>query len=116
MGDQPPLTYSTINMTHKDYYQQYVAIREKEVRALNETMRNRIDKEFHWAADFPYVKADLSNCDGHLEAKVMAVKYPITPHSGILIMLDEDHEYYEVGYTDLLFGDIDAILDALPEE
>ena|GEM_PF-2211001 len=40
----------------------------------------------------------------------------VTPHSGILIMPDEDHEYYEVGYTDLLYGDIDAILDALPEE
>jgi hypothetical protein len=103
-------------MTHEDYFQQYVAIREKEVRALNETMRNRLDREFHWAADFPYGTADLSNCDGLLEAKVMAVKFPVTPHSGILIMPDEDPEYYEVGYTDLLFGDIDAILDALPED
>ena len=31
-------------------------------------------------------------------------------------MPEEDHEYYEVGYTDLLYGDIDAILDALAEE
>ena len=23
-------------------------------------------------------------------------------------MPEEDHEYYEVGYTDLLYGDIDA--------
>ncbi len=83
---------------------------------MNETMRNRLDREFHWAADFPYGTADLSNCDGLLEAKVMAVKFPVTPHSGILIMPDEDPEYYEVGYTDLLFGDIDAILDALPED
>ncbi len=103
-------------MRHEDNYQQYVTIRKKEAKALNETMRNRIDREFHWSADFPYVTADLSNCDGHLEAKVMAVKFPVTPHSGILIMPDEDHEYYEVGYTDLLYGDIDAILDALPEE
>lgn len=103
-------------MTHEDYFQQYVAIREKEVRALNETMRNRLDREFHWAADFPYGTADLSNCDVLLESKVMAVKFPVTPHSGILIMPDEDPEYYEVGYTDLLFGDIDAILDALPED
>lgn len=103
-------------MRHENYYQQYVTIRKKEVKALNETMRNRIDREFHWSADFPYITAYLSNCDGHLEAKVMAVKFPVTPHSGILIMPDEDHEYYEVGYTDLLYGDIDAILDALPEE
>ena len=103
-------------MRHEDYYQQYVTIRKKEVKALNETMRNRIDREFHWSADFPYVTADLSNCDGHLDAKVMAVKYPVTPHSGILIMLNEDNKYYEVGYNDLQFGDIDGILDALPKE
>ena len=34
-------------MRHEDYYQQYVTIRKKEVKALNETMRNRIDREFH---------------------------------------------------------------------
>jgi hypothetical protein len=50
-----------------------------------------------------------------MDAKVMAVKYPITHDSGILIMPDEDNEYYEVGYCDLQFGDIDGILDALPE-
>lgn len=46
----------------------------------------------------------------------MAVKYPITLSSGILIMPDEDNEYYEVGYNDIQFGDIDGILDKLPEE
>lgn len=103
-------------MIHEDFLQQYVAIQQKESRALNDTMRNRTDKEYHWYADFPYVTAELSNCDGHLDAKVMAVKHPITPHGGILIMPDEDNEYYEVGYLDIQFGDIDGILDALPEE
>lgn len=46
----------------------------------------------------------------------MAVKFPITAHSGILIMPDEDNEYYEIGWNDVQFGDIDTILDALPEE
>ena len=45
----------------------------------------------------------------------MAVRYPVTPHSGILIMPSEDNEYYEIGYHDLQFGDIDGILDALLE-
>lgn len=44
----------------------------------------------------------------------MAVKYPVSEHSGILIMPDEDHQYYEIGYNDILFGDFDEILDALP--
>jgi hypothetical protein len=65
-------------------------------------------------SDFPYVIAQFSSCDGHLDSKVMAVKYPVSEHSCILIMPDEDHQYYEVGYNDILFGDIDGILDALP--
>ena len=103
-------------MQHQDFYHQYATIQEEEVRALNEALRNRTDKEFHWYADFPYVIAGLSTCDGHVDAKVMAVKYPVTPSSGILIMPDEDNEYYEVGYNDIQFGDIDGILNELPEE
>ncbi len=103
-------------MKHEDFLQQYVAIQLREVHALNETMRNRTDKEYHWQTDFPYVTAILSNCDGHMDAKVMAVKYPVTHDNGILIMPNEDNAYYEVGYCDLQFGDIDGILDALPEE
>ena len=44
----------------------------------------------------------------------MSVKYPVSEHSGILIMPDEDHLYYEIGYNDIQFGDIGGILDALP--
>ncbi|KGF15389.1 hypothetical protein HMPREF1640_12245 [Prevotella sp. S7-1-8] len=102
-------------MKHEDFLQQYVAILQQEDRVLNEALRNLADKEYHWYADFPYVTAELSNCQGHLDAKVMAAKYPVTPHSGILIMPNEDNEYYEVGYNDLQFGDINGILDALPE-
>ena len=103
-------------MRHEDFLQQYVTIQQQEARVLNEALRNMSDKEYHWYADFPYVTAELSNCDGHLDAKVMAVKYPITHHGGILVMPNEDSEYYEVGWGDLQFGDIDSILDALPEE
>lgn len=101
-------------MIHQDFYKKYIDIRSEEVNALNEAIRNTDDKEVHWQSDFPYVTAQLSNCDGHLDAKVMAVKYPVSEHSGILIMPDEDHLYYEIGYNDIQFGDIDGILDALP--
>ena len=79
-------------MQHQNFYHQYASIQEEEVRELNEVLRNRTDKEFHWYTDFPYVIADLSTCDGHVDAKVMAVKYPITLSSGILIIPDEDNE------------------------
>lgn len=71
-------------MKHEDFLQQYVAILQQEDRVLNEALRNLADKEYHWYADFPYVTAELSNCQGHLDAKVMAAKYPVTPHSGSL--------------------------------
>ena len=67
-------------------------------------------------SDFPYIIAHFSSCDGHLDSTVMAVKYPVSEHSGILIMPDEDNEYYEVGYNDILFGNLNDILDVLPEE
>ena len=79
-------------MQNQNFYHQYASIQEEEVRELNEVLRNRTDKEFHRYADFPYVIAELSTCDSHLDAKVMAVKYPITPSSGILIIPDEDNE------------------------
>lgn len=101
-------------MIHQDFYKKYLAIRSEEINALDEAIRNTDDKEVHWQSDFPYVIAQLSNYDGQLDAKVMAVKYPVSEHSGILIMPDEDHLYYEIGYNDIQFGDIDGILDALP--
>ena len=103
-------------MIHQDFYKKYIDIRSEEVNALNEAIRNTDDKEGHWQSNFSYVTGQLSNCDGHLDTKVMAVKYPVTPSSGILIMPDEDNEYYEVGYNDILFGYLSDILDVLPEE
>ena len=95
-------------MIHQDFYKKYIDIRSEEVNALNEAIRNTDDKEVHWQSNFSYVTAQLSNCDGHLDA--------VSEHSGILIMPDEDNEYYEVGYNDILFGNLNDILDVLPEE
>lgn len=103
-------------MEHVDFLQQHTNIQQDALRALNITMHNRPDQEYHWFADFPYVIAELDDGNGHVDVKVMAAKYPITPHSGILVMPDEDSEYYEVGWGDLQYGDLDSILDALPEE
>lgn len=35
-------------MQHQNFYHQYATIQKEEVRALNEALRNRTDKEFHW--------------------------------------------------------------------
>ena len=103
-------------MKHADFLQQHVNGHQDALRALNITMYHRPDREYHWFANFPYVIAELNNGEGHTDAKVMAVKYPVTHHSGILLMPNEDSEYYEIGWGNLQFGDIESILEALPEE
>ena len=103
-------------MKQKDILQQPTSGLQEVVRSLNENMRNRLDQEYHWFTDYPYVGAAIGGMEGQVEAKVMAVKYPITEYSGILIMLDEDREYYEVGWANLLQEDVTNILDALPNE
>lgn len=114
-GANHPFTKKT-NMKQIDILQRPISGLQEVVRSLNENTRNRLDQEYHWFADYPYVEAAIGGMDGQVEAKVMAVKYPITEHSGILIMPDEDREYYEVGWTDLLPDDIAIILEALPDE
>lgn len=103
-------------MKQIDILQQPTSGLQEVVRSLNENMRNRLDQEYHWFADYPYVEAAIGGMEGQVEAKVMAVKYPITEYSGILIMLDEDREYYEVGWANLLQEDVTNILEALPNE
>lgn len=103
-------------MTQTDFLQPTSSVQQQNVRSLNENMRSRIDQEYHWFADFPYVEVVLDGREGQEDAKVMAVKYPISGHSGILVMPDEDREYYEVGWADLQQDDIVGILKALPDE
>jgi hypothetical protein len=91
-------------MTHTDFLQQHLTAHQDALRALNITMYNHPDREYHWFADFPYVVAELDDGEGHIDAKVMAVKYPITHHGGILVMPGEDREYYEIGWGDLQYG------------
>ena len=88
-------------MIHQDFYKKYRDIRSEEVNALNEAIRNTDDKECIGQSDFPYIIAHFSSCDGHLDSTVMAVKYPVSEHSCILIMPNEDHQYYEIGYNDI---------------
>ena len=105
-----------IKMEHTDFLQQTISLQQEKVRSLNENMKNRIGREYHWFVDFPYAEMDLDGNGSPIEAKIMAVKYPIGEHNGILIMPDEDKEYYEVGWEDLQPDDITNILDALPDE
>jgi hypothetical protein len=66
-------------MTHTDFLQQHLTAHQDALRALNITMYNHPDREYHWFADFPYVVAELDDGEGHIDAKVMAVKYPHHP-------------------------------------
>ena len=103
-------------MRHSDFLQKHVEGYQDALRALNITMYHRPDREYHWYANYPYVIAELDNGEGHIDAKVMAAKLPITLHDGILVIPNEDSKYHEIGWGDLQFGDIESIQNALPEE
>ena len=74
-------------MEHTDFLQQTISLQQEKVRSLNENMKNRIGREYHWFVDFPYAEMDLDGNGSPIEAKIMAVKYPIGEHNGILIII-----------------------------
>lgn len=102
------------DMTCDDILEQYNNIRQKEVNVLNMFLVQQDNKKCYWHTDQPLVVTSLSNCSGHLDAKVVSIKYPITPYRGILIVPVDDNEYYEVGYRNLQYGDLFEIISNLP--
>lgn len=106
-------------MKHVDYLGQYMAIKVNEVKDINDALTKHFGGEFHFE-DFPYVTAIMPNEDSPRSAKVMAVKAPITTDGGIMVLPETYAECgyddpIEIGFGDIAFGDIDAILDNLPE-
>lgn len=109
-------------MKHEDFSDLYHAIKMREVKALNDALKNIPEdkdncypaKEFHFT-DCPYLNCYTHHSDEASKSAVLAVKYPITSDSGILIRPQDDDETYEIGHTDVGYGDIDIILDYLPE-
>lgn len=106
-------------MKHEDFLGQYMTIRDKEVDTINKVLSENFNGEYHFE-EHPYVMATIPNTDSKLSSKVMAVKAPISMDCGILV-LPEDYaecgydDPIEIGYADIAFGDIDGILDNLPE-
>ena len=107
-------------MKHEDFLAQYTALRVKEVTALNDVLKRYFSGEYHFE-NHPYVTAIIPNSEAPLTAKVMAVKSPVSSDCGILVMPTEYEGWgyddpIEIGYGDISFGDIDGILDYLPEQ
>lgn len=106
-------------MQHEDFLNEYRFIKNKEIHALNDALIKHFSGEYHFE-NHPYVVATYPNTDEPVKAKVMAVKAPISAESGILLQTaeiecDGDDYDFEVGYMGISFGDIDSILDLLPE-
>lgn len=105
-------------MKHEDFLGQYIDIKKKETAALNDALeRYKGDNpgEYHFKENEPWVMVTPHNADRSSEAKVLAVKAPVTQDCGIFVETVDDGEKYEVGYLQLAFCDIDTILDNLPE-
>lgn len=108
-------------MKHVNFTAMYNAIKEQEINTLNEALENIPEDEYcgypageiHFT-DSPYVTCYPYNNEVSSYLPVMAMKHPVTSDGGILVR-DED-DTIEIGYSDLTFGQIDFLLDCLPEE
>jgi len=104
-------------MEHKDFLGLYLSIKNDEVRTLNKLLNAYFNGEYHFEnqAAKPFVVATLANVDMPVSAKVMAVKAPVTLDSGILVCPEDYEGTVEIGMDEISFGDIDGIIDCLPE-
>lgn len=101
-------------MKHEDFLKKYMDIQKQEVKALNDALAQFPNGEYSWTEDgaaSPYVNYDD---DGVERARVIGVKAPVCGDSGITISTEYGDQPFEVGYKDIVFGDIDGILDNLP--
>ena len=113
-------------MKHENFSDLYHAIKMREVKALNKALQSIPVKkesdgfivcpagEYHFT-DTPRLTCYTYHADEPSSSAVLAVKYPITIDSGILIQPQCEDDTYEIGYTDVGYGDLAIILDYLPD-
>lgn len=102
-------------MQYEDFLGQYMAIREKEVAALNKALQEFPNREWEWNSDeTPKIIASPHKYDGSDTFNVVKVKMPVTSDCGIFIQSLYDFDTIEVGSLEVAFGNITNILDNLP--
>ena len=109
-------------MKHENFYAAYQTVLMREVKALNDALQNMPEDkedgypamEYHFT-DFPHTTCCNHYEDEPTDHAILAVKYPITSDSGILVRTLFGDETLEIGYSDINYGDIDMILGFLPE-
>lgn len=103
-------------MKHEDFIKEYMDIKKKEVKAINEALKNLPAGTFTFKrGDGPYVNCYTHGADEPSQSEVVKVTFPVSDDCGILVRPTYDNEVYEVGALNVAFGDINTILDNMPE-
>ena len=107
-------------MQHEDFLGKYHVIRCEEIGTLNNALTRHFNGEYHFENPYPEVIATYPNTTEPVKAKVIAVKAPILSETGIFLQTSDrdyggNNQTFQVGYLALSFGDINSIIDFLPE-
>lgn len=104
-------------MRHEDFTSQYMQIKQKEVETLNDVLEEHFNSEYRFNNGGIYIEATIPKTSTQVQARLLEVKAPVTSDGGIFVKPVDyvDEDYIETGYLNIAYGDIDYILDNLPE-
>ena len=104
-------------MRHKDFISQYMQIKQKEVETLNAVLEEHFNSEYRFNNGGIYIEATIPKTSTPVQARLLEVKAPVTCDGGIFVKPVDyvDEDYIETGYLNIAYGDIDYILDNMPE-
>lgn len=96
-----------------NFIDKYMAIKNEEKDTLNKLLEQLPNKEYEFDED-EYVSVDCYLNDEPHHADVKKVVHPITSDGGIFVE-DAYTELSEIGYSDMAFGEIEVIIENLPD-
>lgn len=104
-------------MRHEDFLGQHMTIQKKEVETLNAVLEEHFNSEYRFSDENIYLEATIPNTSTPVQARLLEVKAPVTSDGGLFVKPVDyvDEDYIETGYLNIGYGDIDCILDNLPE-
>lgn len=96
-----------------NFIDKYMALKAEEKDTLNKILEQLPNKEYEFDED-EHVSVDCYIEGEPHHADVKKVVYPISSDGGIFVE-DTDTELTEIGYTDMHFGEIEIVIENLPD-
>lgn len=97
-----------------NFIDKYMAIKDEEVKTLNDLLEQLPDKQYDIEENECVIGVNCYLNDEPRHADVKKVVYPITSDYGIFVE-DDYTKLTEIGYSDMGFGEIEVIIEQLPD-